>query len=58
MKMLSTHELDSRTNDGIQAVPFHQYAEDHGTYVLAERAREADHARPEDPLEGPSENTD
>jgi hypothetical protein len=39
-------------------IPFHQYAEDHGTYVLAERAREADHARPEDPPEGPSENTD
>ena len=38
--------------------PFHQYAEDHGTYVLAERAREADHACPEDPPAGPSENTD
>jgi hypothetical protein len=39
-------------------IPFHQYAEDQGTYVLAERAREADHARPEDPPEEPSENTD
>ena len=39
-------------------IPFHQYAEDHGTYVLAALAREADHARPEDPPEGPSENTD
>jgi hypothetical protein len=39
-------------------IPFHQYAEVHGTYVLAERAREADRARPEDPPKGPSENTD
>lgn len=39
-------------------IPFHQQAEDHGTYALAERAREADHARPEDRPEGPSENTD
>ena len=39
-------------------IPFHQQAEDHGTYVLAERSREADHARPEDLPEGPSENSD
>jgi hypothetical protein len=41
-------------------IPFHLQAEDEGTYVLAERAREADRARP---LERPerlsdSENTD
>lgn len=39
-------------------IPFHHQAEDHGTYVLAERARDADHARPEALSEGPSENTD
>ena len=39
-------------------IPFHKQAEDHGTYVLAERARDADRARPEDPSDGPSENTD
>lgn len=40
-------------------IPFHQQAEDEGTYVLADRAREADRARlDEGPLEGPSENTD
>jgi len=38
--------------------PFHQQAEDEGTYVLAERALEADRARAEGPPEGPSENTD
>ena len=39
-------------------IPYHQQAEDEGTYVLAERAREADHLRPEGPADGPSENTD
>jgi hypothetical protein len=39
-------------------IPFHRQAEDEGTYVLAERAREADHAGPQEPPEGPSENTD
>jgi hypothetical protein len=39
-------------------IPFHLQAEDEGTYVLAERTREADRARPDEPLEGPSENTD
>jgi hypothetical protein len=39
-------------------IPFHQYAEDHGNYVLAERAREADSAPSEEPPEGPSENAD
>jgi len=39
-------------------IPFHQQAEDEGTYVLEERAREADRARLEEPLEGPTENTD
>jgi hypothetical protein len=40
-------------------IPFHQQAEDVGTYVLAERAREAERARPEEkPHERPSENTD
>ena len=38
--------------------PFHQQAEDEGTYVLAGRAREAEFARPEELSEGPSENTD
>jgi hypothetical protein len=49
---------DCNTMIDERLIPFHQYAEDHGTYVLAERAREADHVRPEDPPEGPSENTD
>jgi len=39
-------------------IPYHQQAEDEGTYVLAERAREADRVHPEARLEGPSENTD
>jgi hypothetical protein len=39
-------------------IPFHQQAEDEGTYVLAERAREAARVRAEEPPEGPSENTD
>ena len=39
-------------------VPYHQQAEDEGTYVLAERAREADRVPPERREEGPSENTD
>jgi hypothetical protein len=39
-------------------IPFHQQAEDEGIYVLAERARGAGRAGPEDPPEGPSENTD
>jgi hypothetical protein len=38
--------------------PVHQQAEDEGSYVLAERAREFAAARPEEPAEGPSENTD
>jgi len=38
--------------------PFHQQAEDEGTYVVAERAREAELAGPEEPPTGPSENTD
>jgi hypothetical protein len=38
--------------------PYHWQAEDEGTYVLAERAREANHIRLEGPSEGPSENTD
>jgi len=39
-------------------IPFHRQAQDEGSYVLAERAREADGARPDEPPEGPSENTD
>jgi hypothetical protein len=39
-------------------IPFHQQAEDEGTYVLAERAREAERARPVELPEPPSENTD
>jgi Domain of unknown function (DUF1876) len=39
-------------------IPFHEQAQDEGTYVLAERAREADRARPKEPLERPSENSD
>jgi hypothetical protein len=39
-------------------IPFHQQAEAEGTYVLAERAREADLGRAEEVQEGPSENTD
>ena len=39
-------------------IPFHQQAEDEGTYVLAGRAREAELARPEELSEGPSENAD
>ena len=39
-------------------IPFHKQAEDEGTYVLADRAREAAFARPEELQEGPSENTD
>ena len=39
-------------------IPFHQQAEDVGTYVLDERAREADRARPEEPRERPSDNAD
>jgi hypothetical protein len=39
-------------------IPFHKQAEDEGTYVLAERAREAERARPEEPPELPSENAD
>ena len=38
--------------------PFHQQAEDEGTYVLAERAREADRARPKEPPERLPENSD
>ena len=39
-------------------IPFHQQAEDEGTYVLTDRAREADRVPPEGPQQGPSENTD
>jgi len=39
-------------------IPFHQQAEDEGTYILADRAHEAELARPEELSEGPSENTD
>lgn len=39
-------------------IPFHQQAEDEGTYVLAERAREAERARPVELPERPSENAD
>jgi hypothetical protein len=39
-------------------IPFHLQAEDEGTYVLEGRAREADHPRPEEPAEQPSENAD
>jgi len=39
-------------------IPFHKQAEDEGTYVLADRAREAAFARPEELPEVPSENTD
>ena len=39
-------------------IPFHQQAEDEGTYVLAERAREAERARSMELPEPPSENTD
>jgi hypothetical protein len=39
-------------------IPYHQQAEDEGTYVLAERAREAERVRPELRSEGPSENAD
>jgi hypothetical protein len=39
-------------------IPFHERAQDEGTYVLAERAREADRARPKEPPERPSDNSD
>jgi hypothetical protein len=41
-------------------IPFHLQAEDEGTYVLAERAREADRARPAERPDRPldSENID
>ncbi len=39
-------------------IPFHQQAEDHGNYVLLERAREAERTPAEKPPKGPSENTD
>ena len=38
--------------------PFHQQAEAEGTHVLADRAREAELARPDERLDGPSENID
>jgi len=38
--------------------PFHQQAEDEGTYVLADRAREAALVRPDERPDGPSENID
>jgi hypothetical protein len=38
--------------------PFHQQAEEEGTYVLADRAREAALVRPIARPEGPSENAD
>ena len=40
------------------SIPFHLQAEDEGTYVLAERTREDDRARPEERLDGPTENAD
>jgi len=39
-------------------IPFHLQAEDEGTYVFAERTREAAGARPGERLEGPTENAD
>lgn len=40
-----------------QLIPFHKQAEDIGTFVVAERAREADE-RPCPECTGPSENID
>jgi len=37
-------------------IPFHLQAEDEGTYVIAERAREADRARPAERPERPSDS--
>ena len=39
-------------------IPFHLQAEDEGTYVLEARAREANRARPQEPLTGSWESTD
>jgi hypothetical protein len=39
-------------------IPFHLYAEDFGTYVLAERAREAEVARSAEPADEPAEDAD
>ena len=39
-------------------IPYHQQAEDEGTYVLADRAREAARTRLEESREGPLENVD
>ena len=44
------------TSDSL--IAYHQQAEDEGTYVLADRAREADRVRPNGRPQGPSENTD
>jgi hypothetical protein len=38
--------------------PFHEQAEDFGTFVVRERAREAQRDRRDDKIERPSENTD
>ncbi len=39
-------------------IPFHKQAEDVGTFVLSDRARDAEQSRRDEPLVGPSENTD
>jgi hypothetical protein len=38
--------------------PFHQQAEDVGSFVISDRARDADRDRRDDRIERPSENTD
>ncbi len=41
-----------------QLIPFHKQAEDIGTFVIKERAREAAESRRDDATPGPSENID
>jgi hypothetical protein len=39
-------------------IPFHQQAEDIGTFLLTDRARDAELRRGDQQADGPSENTD
>ncbi|HUO72812.1 MAG TPA: hypothetical protein VMU39_18740 [Solirubrobacteraceae bacterium] len=39
-------------------IPFHKQAEDVGTFLAQERAREAKRSERPEPIIGPSENTD
>ena len=38
--------------------PFHQQAEDVGTFVIEDRSRDAERVKRDEIPEGPSENTD